>query len=105
LKIKIFMTVLKGGYYILKMAGSLLKAWLTLGWKVRRARKSFEKQLIIGGMSKEDAKQLSGFYRVLKDQMLGTVKGAITESRKSSKMAIIRHQPDLHLHESENSTS
>jgi hypothetical protein len=76
------MTVLKGGYYILKTAGSLLRAWLTLGWKVRGARKSFEKQLISGGMSKEDAKELSQFYTVLKDQMLGTVKEAITESRK-----------------------
>ncbi len=78
------MTVLKGSYYIVKMSGSLLSAWLTLGWRVGRARRSFEKQLVKGGMASEDAKQVSEVYSDLKDQMMDTVKGAISNARKSS---------------------
>ena len=76
-------TVLKGSYYILKMSGSLLSAWLTLGWRVGRARRSFEKQLVKGGMTREDARQVSKVYSELKDQMMSTVKGAISSARKS----------------------
>lgn len=76
-------TVLKGSYYILKMSGSLLSAWLTLGWRVGRARRSFEKQLVKGGMTREDARQVSEVYSELKDQMMSTVKGAISSARKS----------------------
>jgi len=85
LKAKTIVTVLKGSYYILKMSGSLLTAWLTLGWHVRRARKSFEKQLIKGGMAREDAEQISEVYSDLKDQMMGAVKGAISNARKPTK--------------------
>jgi hypothetical protein len=85
LKAKIIVTILKGSYYILKMSGSLLTTWLTLGWHVRRTRKSFEKQLIIGGIAKEDAKQMSKVYSDLKDQMMVVVKGAISNVRKPNK--------------------
>jgi hypothetical protein len=84
LKTKTIISVLKSGYYILKTIGHLLTAWLTLGWKVRKARRSFEKQLINAGMPREDAEQLSMVYSELKDQLLSTVKGAIANSRKSS---------------------
>jgi hypothetical protein len=84
LKKNTIITVFKSGYYILKMSGHLLTAWLTLGWKVRKARRSFEKQLVNAGMLREDAEQLSRVYSELKDQMLSTVKVAIANSRKSS---------------------
>jgi len=84
LKTKTILSALKSGYYILKMIGHLLTAWLTLGWKVRKARRSFEKQLVNVGMPREDAEQLSRVYSELKDQMLSSVKGAIVNSRKSS---------------------
>ena len=84
MKTKTIVIVLKSGYYILKTIRHLLTAWLTLGWKVRKARRSFEKQLINVGMPREDAEQLSRVYSELKDQMLSTVKGAIANSRKSS---------------------
>ncbi len=83
LKASTIATVLKGSYYILKMSGSLLSAWLTLGWRVGRARRSFEKQLVKGGMTREDARQVSEVYSELKDQMMSTVKGAISSARKS----------------------
>ena len=85
MKAKTIVTILKGSYYILKMSGSLLTTWLTLGWHIRRTRKSFEKQLIIGGMARKDAEQISKVYSDLKDQMIGAVKGAISNVRKPNK--------------------
>jgi hypothetical protein len=84
LKTRTILSVLKSGYYILKASGHLLTAWLTIGWKVRRTRRAFEKQLINVGMPRKDAERLSTVYSELKDQMLNTVKGAIANSRKSS---------------------
>jgi len=46
---------------------------------VRTARKAFEKELIKEGMSKEDAKRLSAHYKVLKDQIIGTVSRSFRE--------------------------
>jgi len=48
---------------------SLFALWLTLGWKVRKARKTFEKQLICQGMAKKDAKRLGAKYVALKDNI------------------------------------
>gem|GEM_PF-414063 len=84
MKAKTIATVLKGSYYILKMSSGLLSAWLTLGWRVGRARRSFENQLVKGGMAREDARQVGEVYSELKDQMMSTVKGAISNARKSS---------------------
>jgi hypothetical protein len=84
LKARTILSVLKSGYYILKTGGHLLTAWLTLGWKVRSARRTFEKQLVNVGMPREDAERLSRVYSEFKDQMLSIVKSAITSSRKPS---------------------
>ena len=91
MKAKTVVTVLKGSYYILKMSGSLLTAWLTLGWHVRKARKSFEKQLIKGGMTKEDAEQISEVYSDFKDQMMGAVKGAFSKFRNPLTKTVTHH--------------
>jgi len=60
---------------------SLLALWLTLGWKVRKTRRAFEKQLIRQGMAKKDAKRLSAQYSRLKDEMISTLKGSIFGNR------------------------
>jgi hypothetical protein len=56
---------------------SLLWAYLTLGLRVRQTRRAFEKQLISEGMSREDAKRLSGCYEDLKANLTVTVKEAL----------------------------
>jgi hypothetical protein len=56
---------------------NLFFIWLTLGWKVRKARKAFEKQLIKEGMSKKDAEKLSAQYASLKDKVIETFKQQI----------------------------
>jgi hypothetical protein len=59
---------------------SLFSIWLTLGWRVRKARKAFEKQLIRQGMSKKDAKRLSAQYSKMKDEIINTFKGSLFRS-------------------------
>ncbi len=60
--------------HVVKLLCSLFAVWLTLGWKVRKARKAFEKELIKQGMSKEDAKRLGAQYTILKDNLMSGLK-------------------------------
>jgi hypothetical protein len=43
--------------------------YVTLGGRVRKARRAFEKQLIMQGMAKDDAKRLSACFEELKNSM------------------------------------
>lgn len=60
---------------------SLFVLWITLGWKVRKTRKAFEKQLISQGMAKKDAKRLSAQYAKMKDEIMNTFKGSFFRNR------------------------
>jgi len=71
------LTILSVSPYIVRLLWSLFAAWLTLGWKVRKTRKAFEKEVIKQGMSKEDAKRLSAQYKLLKDNLIKALKGYI----------------------------
>jgi hypothetical protein len=64
---------------------SLLWAYLTLGLRVRQTRQAFEKQLIGEGMSREDAKRLSGCYQDLKENLTATVREALVGRFNSSR--------------------
>jgi hypothetical protein len=63
------------------LSTNLFALWLTLGWKVRKARKAFEKQLILQGMTKKDAQRLSAQYSKLKNAMMNTLKGSVFRIR------------------------
>jgi len=63
--------------YMTRLLLSLFALWLTLGWKVRKTRKAFEKQLISQGMSKKDAERLSVQYSKLKNEIMSTLKGSL----------------------------
>ena len=56
---------------------NVLWLYLTLGIRVRRTRRAFEKQLIGQGMSKADAKRLSACFQDLKDNIEIAVKQGI----------------------------
>ena len=77
-----FLAMLSVAYFSLKVGSSLLATRLTLGWKVRQARKAFENELMKGGISKEDAQRMSRCYSVLKDQMLDSMKSGFSWRRK-----------------------
>ena len=62
--------------HAIRLLLSLLILWLSFGWKVRRARKAFEKELVKAGMAKKDAKRLSAWYSKLKDDIIQAVKSS-----------------------------
>lgn len=79
--VSIFTTVLKSFPHLALMVLSLLWMYLTLGRRVRKTRKAFEKQLMQQGMSKEDARRLSACFEDLKDSITGMLKEGIATIR------------------------
>lgn len=62
---------------LIRVLLSLFALWFTLSWKVRKARKAFEKELMQQGMAKRDAERLSAQFSKLKNEMISTLKGSI----------------------------
>ncbi|HVP16012.1 MAG TPA: hypothetical protein VMT42_01430 [candidate division Zixibacteria bacterium] len=60
------------------MGTSLFWMYLTLGQRVRKARRAFEKQLVSQGMSEEDAKRLSACYNDLKNSITNILRRQVT---------------------------
>ncbi|MFP3984697.1 MAG: hypothetical protein ACLFU9_01845 [Candidatus Bathyarchaeia archaeon] len=58
---------------IIQFISQLFWIWITLGWKVRKARNAFEKELVQQGVSIEDAKQLSKQIKIAKDQIMSSL--------------------------------
>jgi len=69
--------VIKSSPYLARMSLSLFWIYLTLGRRVSKTRKAFEKQLIQQGMSKEDAKRLSVCFEDLKNSFTDMLKQGI----------------------------
>jgi hypothetical protein len=59
------------------MLVSLSWMYATLGRRVRKARRAFEEQLILGGMAKNDAVRLSTCFDELKNSMTRTLRQGI----------------------------
>jgi len=70
--------VFKATPHLALMGSSLFWMYLTLGNKVRKTRRAFEKQLISQGMSKEDAKRLSACYNDLKNSITNMLRRQVT---------------------------
>jgi len=66
-------TIIKGGLHLTRLVSDLLFIWLTLGWKVRKGRKAFEKELLRSGMPKEAVKRLGNRYSSVKDEVIRQV--------------------------------
>jgi hypothetical protein len=73
----ILTTVIRSSPYLARMSLDLFWIYLTLGHRVRKTRRSFEKQLIQQGMSKEDAERLSACFEDLKDNITDMLKQGI----------------------------
>lgn len=63
--------------YVVRLLSSLLLIWLTLGWKVRRARRALEKELIGQGMPKREARKIGAQYAALKDEAINVLKRSL----------------------------
>ena len=79
-QVKLIKAAAKSTPHIAILSASLLWTYLTLNWRVQRARGAFEKQMIAQGMSKRRAQQLSVFYVDLKDDITSAVKQSIAVS-------------------------
>ena len=75
--VSILATVFKSIPHLAIMALNLLWMYVTLGRRVRKTRRAFEKQLVQQGMSKQDAQRLSACYEDLKDNITGMLKQGI----------------------------
>ncbi len=63
--------VIKSSPYVVQMSLSLGWMYLTLEWKVRKARRAFEYELMKQGMSQENAERLSFCFEELKRNLTG----------------------------------
>jgi len=79
--LRFILSIFSSGIALAKLLASLLLIWLTLGWKVRKARKAFEKQLIKQGMAECDAKRIGAQYAALKDNIENTFKQSLRSRR------------------------
>jgi len=73
----LIVNMISGTANMVRLLSSLFLIYLTLGWRVRKARKAFERELVKQGMPKEDAKRMSAKYAALKDEALSTLKRSI----------------------------
>ncbi len=65
--------ILSSAFSMARLLFSISWIWITLGWRVGRARSAFEKQLIKAGMSRSDANRLSEQYICLKDEIMNVM--------------------------------
>jgi hypothetical protein len=69
--------VIKSSPQLARLSLNLLWVYLTLGRRVNKTRRAFEKQLMQQGMSKEDAQRLSACFEDLKNNMTEMIKQGI----------------------------
>ena len=70
----LIVSVISGAVSVARLLSNLFVIYVTLGWNVWRAKRAFEKELVKGGMPKEDAKRMSARYAALKDETLNALK-------------------------------
>ena len=74
----VFVSVLGSAPRLIWLMLDLSWTYLTLGWRVRKTRRAFEKQLIQQGMSKADAKRLSACFEELKEGLVYSMKHGLS---------------------------
>ncbi len=79
--VSILATVFKSIPHLAIVVLNLLWVYVTLGRRVRKTRRAFEKQVMQQGMSKQDARRLSACYEDLKNNIMGVIKQGITTMR------------------------
>jgi hypothetical protein len=79
--LRFILNIFGSGATLVKLLANLFPIWLTLGWKVRKARKAFEKELIKQGMAKNDANRISAQYAALKDNVENAFKQSLRRWR------------------------
>jgi hypothetical protein len=75
-------TIIIGGLHLSKLVLDLFLVWVTLGWKVRKARNAFEKELAKSGMPKEAAKKLAKKYSSVKEEVMKQLWSSVGKLRR-----------------------
>lgn len=75
-------SVIKSTPQLTRMSLDLFWIYLTLGIRVSKTRRAFEKQLVQQGMSKEDARRLSSCYKELENNVVGMLKQGVATARR-----------------------
>jgi len=70
----LIVSVMSGTVSVVRLLSNLFLIYVTLGWKVWRAKRAFEKELIKEGMPKADVRRMSARYAALKDEALNALK-------------------------------
>ncbi len=68
------MAAVKSTPYVARLSLSLVWTYATLGYRVRRMRRAFERHLVMQGMSKVDAVRLSASFEDLRNDIINVVK-------------------------------
>jgi len=69
--------ILQISYFIFRIILCLLSSWISIKWKVRKARRAFEKEAVKHGISKEEARRLSEVFTALEGQLRDAVKASL----------------------------
>jgi hypothetical protein len=69
--------LIKESPYLARMGFDLLYTYLTLGSRVKKARRAFEEQLVLAGMAKDDAERLSANFELIKSSITSMLKEGI----------------------------
>jgi hypothetical protein len=77
---EVLTSLIKSSPHLARMSVSLLFMYLTLGNRVRKTRRAFEKQLVLAGMSESDARRLSACFEELKNSIASILKQGIARS-------------------------
>jgi len=77
----LILSAMGGAVSVIRLLSSLAAIYLSLGWKVRKARRAFERELVKTGMSKKDAQRLAAQYAALKDEAVDAVKRSLFRFR------------------------
>lgn len=66
-------TIIHVSIRVIQLLANLFSIWITFGWKVRKTRKAFEKELIQQGIPKREAKRLSRSIKEAKEQIMSSL--------------------------------
>lgn len=59
----------------------LLWLWITLDWRVGKARRAFEREVVKHGISREDARKLSKHIKTAKEDIVSSLWRIATHAR------------------------
>lgn len=88
--LRFLLSIFASGVALAKLLCDLTLIWLTLGWKVRRARKAFEKELIKQGMAKTDARRISAQFAALKENVENAFKRSLMSAHRPNVLINLR---------------